>query len=99
VQCDIWNPYDPIGDESPEDRAHLRKRLRRDRELVRAVLPPLREKIENLRRDSNSVFEVLRPYYYRSDPDDSVRRVVRRYLREPWVQSYDVDEDVARYEG
>ena len=35
----------------------------------------------------------------RSDPDDSVRRVVRRYLREPWVQSHDVDEGVARYEG
>ena len=62
------------------------------------MLPRLREEIENRRRDSNSVFEVLRPYY-RSDPDDSVRRVVRRYLREPWVQSYDVDEDVARYEG
>ena len=94
MQCDTWNPYDPTGDESPEDRAHSRKRLRRDRELVRAVLPPPRERIENLRRDSNSVFEVLRPYY-RSDPDDSVRR----YLREPWVQPYDVDEDVARYEG
>ena len=35
----------------------------------------------------------------RTDPDDSVRRVVRRYLREPWVQSCDVDEDVACYEG
>ena len=98
MQYDTWNPYDPIEDESPGDRAHLRRRLRRDRELVRAVLPPPRERIENLRRDSNSVFEVLQPYY-RSDPDDSVRRVVRRYLREPWVQPYDVDEDVARYEG
>ena len=62
------------------------------------MLPDLREEIENRRRDSNSVFEVLRPYY-RTDPDDSVRRVVRRYLREPWAQSHDMDEDIARYEG
>jgi hypothetical protein len=238
VQYDTWNPYDAIGGESSGDKAHLRKRLLRDREIVRAMFPHLREEIENRRRDSNSVFEMLRPYYRnarevpmtpedlpeieslcwlvlerggarqseiqtvllrlvgataapssvpfllemlhysrrgdqfglerrqlalwglariaifhdvpeayealqegledhhadvrfttadlilnayldkrsahqkvpqdvvdrlqdlaRTDPDDSVRRVVRRYLREPWAQSHDMDEDIARYEG
>jgi hypothetical protein len=33
-------------------------------------------------------------------PQDPASRLAQiRYLREPWIQSYDVDEDVAHYEG
>lgn len=59
---DTWSPYDPIEDESPEAKARLRERLQRDQEAVRAMLPCLRQEIENPDRDEESVSEVLRPY-------------------------------------
>jgi hypothetical protein len=60
---DTWTSYDPNDARSPECEARLRKRLQRDREIVRSVLPRLRREIENPRRDMNSVYEALRPYY------------------------------------
>ena len=60
---DTWNPYDPIEGDSPEDRARLRERLQRDQEAVQAMLPRLREEIENPARDMDSVYKALKPYY------------------------------------
>ena len=34
----------------------------------------------------------------RSDPDNGVRRAIRRFLREPWAQSYNISEEIAYYE-
>ena len=63
IAYDTWNPYDPNDADSPEDRARLRERLERDRQIVRKMLPRLEREIENPGRDLNSVGEVLRPYY------------------------------------
>ena len=63
IAHDTWAPYDPSDADSPEDRAHLRERLERDRQIVRKMLPHLEQEIENPGRDLNSVGEVLRSYY------------------------------------
>ena len=63
VAYDTWNPYDPNDADSPENRARLRERLERDRQIVRQMLLCLEREIENPRRDVNSVGEVLRPYH------------------------------------
>ena len=60
---DTWNPYDPMESDSPEDEARLRERLRRGQEIIRAMMPRLREVIEDPDRDANSVFQTLRPYH------------------------------------
>ena len=60
---DTWNAYDPNPNYSPEDEARRQERLRQAQEIARAVLPDLRQEIENPDRDMNSVFEVLRPYH------------------------------------
>ena len=59
---DTWSPYDPNPANSSEDQARLRERLQRDQKLIRAMLPPLRQEIENPKRDMNSV-QALKPYY------------------------------------
>jgi hypothetical protein len=63
IAYDTWNPYDPSDADSLEDRARLRERLERDRQIVRKMLPHLEREIESPGRDLNSVGEVLRPYY------------------------------------
>jgi len=35
---DTWNPYDPIENDTPESKAHLRKRLHRDQQLGAALI-------------------------------------------------------------
>ena len=62
IAYDTWNPYDPNDADSPDNRARLRERLERDRQIVRKMLPHLEREIENPGRDLNSVGEVLRPY-------------------------------------
>jgi hypothetical protein len=34
----------------------------------------------------------------RSDLDNGVRRAIRRFLREPWAQSYNISEEITYYE-
>ena len=60
---DTWNPYDPMESDSPENVTRLERRLQRDRDIVRKLLPHLRTVIENPHRDEESVFQVLRPYH------------------------------------
>ena len=60
---DTCNPYDPTENDTPESKAHLRKRLHRDQQIVREMLPRLRQEIENPRRHKESVSQVLRPYH------------------------------------
>jgi hypothetical protein len=60
---DTWSPYDPSEADTPEDAARLRQRLQHSQQAVRAMLPLLRQEIENPDRDGNSVHKVLRPYY------------------------------------
>lgn len=60
---DTWSPYDPSEYDSSENRARLRERLERGREIVRALLPRLRREIENPDRDEESVFQILRRYH------------------------------------
>jgi hypothetical protein len=60
---DTWSPYDPREADTPEDVSRLRQRLQRSQQAVRAMLPLLRQEIENPDRDSDSVSKVLRPYY------------------------------------
>jgi hypothetical protein len=56
-------PYDPWESDPPEVRERLGRRLRDDQEAVRAMLPHLRQEIENPERDLNSVSEALKPYH------------------------------------
>jgi hypothetical protein len=71
---DTWNPYDPWEDAPPEEKETRCERLKRDREIVRDMLPRLRELIEDPDRDANDVFQVLRPYQQAREvpmtPDD-----------------------------
>lgn len=73
---DTWNAYDFNPNIPPEDEARRQERLRQAQEIVRAMLPDLRKEIENPKRDMNSVFEALRPYYHETvgrvpmTPDD-----------------------------
>jgi hypothetical protein len=60
---DTWSPYDPSEADTPEDTARLRQRLQHSQQAMRAMLPLLRQEIENPNRDSDSVSQVLRPYY------------------------------------
>jgi len=60
---DTWSPYDPSEADTPEDAARLRQRLQHSQQAVRAMLPLLRQEIENPDRDLDSVSKVLRPYY------------------------------------
>ncbi len=60
---DTWSPYDPMEGDSTEDNARRRVRLQRDQQAVRAMLPHLRQEIENPNRDMNSVYEVMAPYF------------------------------------
>lgn len=60
---DTWNPYDPMESDPPDDETRQHERLQHSQEIIRAMLPRLREEIGNPRRDLNSVFEVLRPYH------------------------------------
>lgn len=60
---DTWSPYDPNDADSPEDRARLREVLQQRQRAIRAMLPRLRQEIENPHRDEESVYQVLRPYY------------------------------------
>jgi hypothetical protein len=66
---DTWNAYDPNPSDSPEDEARRQERLQQAQEIVRAVLPTLRQEIENPNRDMNSVFEALKPYYHETGGD------------------------------
>jgi hypothetical protein len=49
--------------DSDEDNVRRHKRLQRDQQAVRAILPRLRREIENPNRDFNSVSETLSPFY------------------------------------
>ena len=60
---DTWSPYDPSEADTPEDAGRPRQRLHHSQQAVRAMLPLLRQEIENPDRDSDSVSKVLRPYY------------------------------------
>jgi hypothetical protein len=61
---DTWSPYDPIEEtDSPEDEVRQREKLERQREAIRAMLPHLRQEIENPERDTESVYQALRFYY------------------------------------
>jgi hypothetical protein len=66
---DTLNAYDFNPNIPPEDEAHRQERLRQAQELVRAVLPDLRQEIEAPKRDMNSVFEALRPYHHQTGGD------------------------------
>ena len=60
---DTRNAYDFNPNVPPGDEARRQERLRQAQEIVRAVLPDLRQEIDNPERDMNSVFEILRPYH------------------------------------
>ncbi len=60
---DTYIPYDSMESDSLEAEARWRERLARDQQAVRAMLPHLRQEIENPERDVDSVYQVLRPYY------------------------------------
>jgi hypothetical protein len=60
---DTWSPYDPSDANSPEDQARLRRILQSRQQIIRDMLPQLRQEIENPERDMNSVHEALKPYY------------------------------------
>jgi len=60
---DTWSPYDPNEHDTPQDILRQQKRLQRDQQAVRAMLPRLRQEIEKPQRDSNQVAEVLAPYH------------------------------------
>ncbi len=60
---DTWSPYDPNEHDTPQDILRRQKRLQRDQQAIRAMLPRLRQEIEKPQRDSNQVAEVLAPYY------------------------------------
>lgn len=60
---DIWNPYDLREGASPEEEARSRRRLERDRETIREMLPRLRELIEDPGRDAEDVSQALSPYH------------------------------------
>jgi hypothetical protein len=60
---DTWSPYDPVEIDSPEDKARQREKLERQREAIRAMLPRLRQEIENPERDTERVYQALRPYH------------------------------------
>jgi hypothetical protein len=60
---DTYIPYDSMESDSLEAETRWRERLARDQQAVRAMLPQLRQEIENPERDIDSVYQVLRPYY------------------------------------
>jgi hypothetical protein len=60
---DTYIPYDSMESDSLEAEARWRERLARDQQAVRAMLPHLRQEIENPERDIDSVYQALRPYY------------------------------------
>lgn len=75
MRYDTWNPYDPIEDDTVENKVRISKRLSHDQQVVREMLARLRQEIENPRRDGESVFQVLRPYHINArevpmTPDD-----------------------------
>ena len=83
---DTWSPYDPSEADTPEDVSRLRQRLQRSQRAVRAMLPLLRQEIENPDRAvPQGVVDKLHEMA-RSDPDDYVRRTIQRFLHEPWSQ-------------
>jgi len=63
MRYDTWNPYDPIEDDTTENKVRMSKRLSRDQQIVREMFPRLRQEIENPQRDNESVFQVLRSYH------------------------------------
>jgi len=60
---DIHIPYDLVEADPPDVKERERERLASEQQAVRVMLPRLRREIENPDRDSDSVHEVLRPYY------------------------------------
>jgi hypothetical protein len=60
---DTWSPYDPHEADSPEIWSQVQRKLERQQQDIRAMLPRLRQEIENPRRDVEKVYQVLRPYY------------------------------------
>lgn len=55
--------YDPMPYETPKDRARTQQRIARNRQIIRDILPHLRELIEDPHRDPDDVFQLLRPYH------------------------------------
>lgn len=47
MRYDTWFPWDPKPADTPEEEDHLQTRLREAQAFVRAMLPRLREEIEN----------------------------------------------------
>ena len=63
MYLDIQSPWDLSPGDSPKDRARIQERLQQARQTIRAMLPRLRQVIENAQRDTEDVYQTLRPYH------------------------------------
>jgi hypothetical protein len=100
------NPYDPREDAPAEEKAILRKRLKRDRGIVRGLLPRLRELIEDTDRDAEDVFQALRPYHLQArevpmTPDDlpELEELCRLILKRGGSRQSDIQRVLLRIVG
>jgi hypothetical protein len=103
---DTMGLYDPREDAPPEEKATLRKRLKRDRGLIREMLPRLRELIEDPDRDANDVFQTLRPYHLEArevpmTPDDlpELEALCRLILEQGGSRQSDIQRVLLRLVG
>ena len=103
---DVWNPFDPSPEGTPEERLCLEQRMAEIRDALHFALLDLIPVIDDPDRDEEQVYRALRPFYdashdARADVNDLplVEALCLRVLEKGGTGQSDLQRELLRLVG